>query len=90
MQQAWALAIMNARFYQFNLENVYLAALPVTLQRFSFEPQFYAGMAQTGVPQTNSVYRGSRRRFPADARSDSRPTVTHTRLDTGRTGRSPP
>ena len=46
MQQAWALAIMNARFYQFNLEQVYLAALPVTLQRFSFEPQFYGGLGR--------------------------------------------
>ena len=55
MQQAWLLAIMNARFYQYNLEQVYLAALPVTLQRFSFEPQFYAGMGQvTGVPQNRS------------------------------------
>ncbi len=55
MQQALALAIMNARFYQFNLEQVYLAALPVTLQRFSFEPQFYAGMGSvTGVPQNQS------------------------------------
>ena len=53
MQQALLLAIMNARFYQFNLEQVYLAALPVTLQRFYFEPQFYAGMSPaTGVPQT--------------------------------------
>jgi hypothetical protein len=53
MQQALLLAIMNARFYQFNLEAVYLAALPVTLQRFYFEPQFFAGMSPaTGVPQT--------------------------------------
>jgi hypothetical protein len=54
MQQAWLLAIMNARFYQYNLETVYLAALPVTLQRFSYEPQFYAGLSpSTSVPQTN-------------------------------------
>jgi hypothetical protein len=52
MQQAMLLAIMNARFYQYNLEQVYIAALPVTLQRFSFEPQFYAGLSPlTGVPQ---------------------------------------
>jgi len=50
MQQALLLAIMNARFYQFNLENVYLQALPVTLQRFAFEPQFYAGMSPTTSP----------------------------------------
>ncbi len=56
MQQAWVLAIMNARYYQFNLEQVYLAALPVTLQRFSFEPQFYAGLGSaTAVPQTNGA-----------------------------------
>jgi hypothetical protein len=60
MQQAWVLALMNARFYQFNLENVYLAALPVTLQRFSFEPQFYAGLGQvTPVPQTQGAGPGA-------------------------------
>jgi hypothetical protein len=52
MQQAWLLALMNARFYQYNLEQVYLTALPLTLQRFSYDPQFYAGMGSvTGVPQ---------------------------------------
>jgi hypothetical protein len=56
MQQAMLLAIMNARFYQFNMEQVYLAALPVTLQRFTFEPQFYAGMSPlTGVPQNGGA-----------------------------------
>jgi hypothetical protein len=56
MQQALLLAIMNARFYQYNLEQVYEAALAVTLQRFSFEPQFYAGMSPlTGVPQNNGA-----------------------------------
>jgi hypothetical protein len=55
MQQAWALAILNARFYQYNLEQVYLQALPVTLQRFAFEPQFYGSLGQvTGVPQNSS------------------------------------
>src|SRR5262249_31873594 len=53
MQQAFLLALMNGRFYQTQLETLYLAALPVTLQRFAFEPQFYAGMGSvTGVPQT--------------------------------------
>jgi len=50
MQQALLLALMNARFYQTNLENVYLAGLTVTLQRFAFEPQFYAGMSPTTAP----------------------------------------
>jgi len=60
MQQAWMLALMNARYYQFNLEQVYLMALPVTLQRFSFDPQFYAGMSpSTSVPQTNFSVAGA-------------------------------
>ena len=65
MQQAWLLALMNARFYQYNLEQLYLTALPVTLQRFSFDPQFYAGMQpSTGVPQVNGSG-GSFRRHQA-------------------------
>ena len=66
MQQAWLLALMNARFYQYNLEQVYLAAIPVTQQRFSFGPQFYAGMS----PATSPLTPGSRvgqRQLPVDA-----------------------
>ena len=56
MQQSFQLALMNARFYQSQLESLYLAALPVTLQRFAFQPQFYAGMSPlTGVPQTGGA-----------------------------------
>lgn len=56
MQQAWLMSIMNGRYYQYQLEALYLAALPVTLQRFAFEPQFYAGMSPvTGVPQTGGA-----------------------------------
>ncbi len=56
MQQAWLLALVNGRYYQYQLEALYLAALPVTLQRFAFEPQFYAGMSPTtGVPQTGGA-----------------------------------
>jgi hypothetical protein len=55
MAQAWLLSLMNSRFYQFNLEALYLAALPVTLQRFYFEPQFYAGMGSATAPQTPGV-----------------------------------
>ena len=90
MQQAWVLALMNARFYQFNLENVYLAALPVTLQRFAFEPQFYAGMGPvTGVPQTQGSGPGrvSRRRR---ASSPAPGLGSPTRRDSRRTVRSRP
>ena len=87
MQQAWALAIMNARFYQYNLEQVYLAALPVTLQRFAFEPQFYGSLGQvTGVPQNGSGAAGVflRRRGLLRTRVWAIPM----RRGTGRTGRS--
>jgi hypothetical protein len=50
LQQAFTLALINARVYQLQLENLYNAALNVTLQRFAFEPQFYAGMHPTTSP----------------------------------------
>jgi hypothetical protein len=44
--------LINSRFYQFNLEQLYTTALTVTLQRFAFTPQFFAGLSPlTGVPQ---------------------------------------
>src|SRR5262249_21763727 len=45
MEQAFTLALINARAYQTNLENVYGSALSVTLQRFAFTPQLYAGLS---------------------------------------------
>jgi hypothetical protein len=52
MAQAFTLALINARVYQTNLETVYRAALPVTLQRFAFTPQFIAGISPlTSVAQ---------------------------------------
>ncbi len=59
MQQAMLLAMMNARFYQYNLEQVYIAALPVTQQRFLFGPQFYAGMSPLTGPLPLSGVTGS-------------------------------
>ncbi len=50
MEKAFQLALFNARVYQFQLEQVYLNALPVTLQRFAFGPQFIAGLSpRTGI-----------------------------------------
>jgi hypothetical protein len=40
--QACELALLNSRDYQDRREDLYLAALPVTLQRFSFAAQFFA------------------------------------------------
>src|SRR5262249_53952360 len=50
MQQAFTIALINSRVYQTQLENLYTAALNVTLQRFAFEPQFYAGMSPRTSP----------------------------------------
>ena len=47
MEKAFQMALVNSRPYQYQLENVYLNALPVTLQRFSFGPQFIAGLSPT-------------------------------------------
>jgi hypothetical protein len=48
--QALTLALMNSRSYQAKIESVYLRALDVTLARFNFEPQFYAGMSPSTAP----------------------------------------
>jgi hypothetical protein len=47
LAQSLTLALINARIYQFQLEQLYLAALPVTLQRFAFAPQFIVGLSPT-------------------------------------------
>lgn len=57
MQQAFMLSLINSRFYQTNLEAVYSSALNVTLQRFAFEPQFYAGISPLTAP-INSRFPG--------------------------------
>jgi len=55
--QALTLSLINNRSYQYRLENLYLASLAVTLQRFAFQPQLYAGLspitgvAGAGLPQ---------------------------------------
>lgn len=49
-RQALTLALQNSRAYQFNLEEVYIQALAVTLARFNFEPQFVAGLSPTSGP----------------------------------------
>jgi hypothetical protein len=65
MQQALLLAVMNARFYQFNLEAVYLAAIPVTQQRFIFGPQFFAGLSPVTGPLSPGVTGGATASFPS-------------------------
>ncbi len=66
MQQSMLLALINGRYYQYQLEQLYEAALPVTLQRFAFEPQFYAGLSpSTSVPQTGGAGTGPASFAPA-------------------------
>lgn len=42
LEQAVELGLINSREFQTRREDLYLAALPVTLQRFSFASQFFA------------------------------------------------
>jgi hypothetical protein len=68
LEQAFQLSLINARIYQFNLEAIYIASLAVTLQRFAFQPQFYAGLSPltgvaTGPPVVGAVGGG----FPSTA-----------------------
>ncbi len=56
LDQCLELAIFNSREFQNQRENLYLSALPVTLQRFNFLPQFLA--------TENAVREWSTRPFP--------------------------
>ena len=70
MEKAFQLAIINSRPYQFQLENIYVNALPVTLQRFAFGPQFVAGLSpSTGVAGIGNNVRGGV--FPTVSPSNS-------------------
>jgi hypothetical protein len=62
LDQAAELAMFNSRQFQDQRENLYLASLPVTLERFSFMAQFfaaseamrtYAGRTAPGGPENN-------------------------------------
>ena len=77
MQQSLLLAMMNARFYQFNLEQVYLAAIPVTQQRFAFGPQFYAGLSPVTSPITPGVTGGASAGFPSTPGVSTANTFTY-------------
>jgi hypothetical protein len=55
MDQAVELSIINSREFQDTCEDLYLTALPVTLQRFAFNPQLFAvaqGIRQYSGAQT--------------------------------------
>ena len=66
MEKAFQLALLNSRYYQFQLETMYINALPVTLQRFSFGPQFVAGLTpSTSIAGAGSAVTSVTPRLPA-------------------------
>ena len=48
--QALQLALINSRAYQYRLEQIYIQSLAVTLARFAFTPQLYAGVSPSTAP----------------------------------------
>ncbi|MDR3636215.1 MAG: TolC family protein [Isosphaeraceae bacterium] len=64
IDEAFRLALINSRAYQSNIENVYIAAIPVTLQRFAFMPQFYAGLGGANPGITPGAVGGLGLAFP--------------------------
>jgi hypothetical protein len=61
--QALQLGLVNNRNYQWRLENIYLQSLAVTLARFNFEPQFYAGMSPSTAPGGGFPFTGNGNQF---------------------------
>ncbi len=53
--QALTLALINSRAYQFQLEDVYIAGLGVTFQRFQLEPQVFAGLSPSAQPAAGGI-----------------------------------
>jgi outer membrane protein TolC len=67
VEQACELGLINSREYQDQRENLYIAALPVSLQRFSFAAQFLA-TANSAYETTGPLTPlGERQRFVGDA-----------------------
>lgn len=79
LEQACELGLINARDFQDQRENLYLSALPVSLQRFSFAAQFFtfgdverlSAGARTGTGRrerwSSSVSQGVNKLFPTGA-----------------------
>src|SRR5262249_25664030 len=76
MDQANELALFNSRDFQIRREDLYLAALPVSLERFSFVAQFnatasavrqWAGREAGADSWTVNSETGFRRLFPSGA-----------------------
>ena len=74
MEQAFTLALINSRVYQFQLENIYLASLAVTLQRFAFTP----AVLRRALAADTAVAAGGGHRAPAAASPSNPPTPSST------------
>lgn len=53
LPEALKIAVENNRQYQLRKENLYLSALTLTRERFSYVPQFFAGSTVTGERSSN-------------------------------------
>lgn len=60
LEQSVQLGLINSREYQDERENLYLTALPVTRERFAFQPQFFA-VAQAIREELGSKFPGGPR-----------------------------
>ena len=89
MQQAWVLALMNARFYQFNLETRVPGRVAGDPAAIYVRAAVLRGPEPvTAVPQTQGAGAGSG--LPVDAGRRHRPTRSPMRRDSRRTVRFPP
>jgi hypothetical protein len=80
MEQAFTLSLINARVYQFNLEQLYAVSLAVTLQRFAFQPQFFFGLSPvTGVINQSFATGGAPGGFPTSNINSSTQFIYRTR-----------
>lgn len=66
LQQCCELGLINSREFQTRREQVYLAALPVTAERFAFAPQFFATEQAVREWTGSDVPEGLRNRWRID------------------------
>ena len=72
MQQAFTLSLINSRFYQTNLENLYISALNVTLQRFAFAAAVLRGHVAPDGPARLAIPGAQSRQTSSTTRRGSR------------------
>jgi outer membrane protein TolC len=58
LDEALRLAVANSRTYQLRKENLYLAGLSLTRERYEFSPQFFARGTATAERESDGEWRG--------------------------------